>query len=78
MTFRENFIRTITFNYPKWLHCSIHLNNAMWAVYKEELEEVVLKYPGLFNSYKKGDIDFVILASKNICQDCHSERSEES
>lgn len=58
MNYRENFIRTITFNNPKWLHYNIHLNPAMWAVYKEELEEVVLKYPKTFGNYKKGSVDY--------------------
>ena len=58
MNFRENFIRTITFNYPQWLHYDIHINPAMWAVYKEELEEVVLKYPSVFRDYKKGSVDY--------------------
>jgi len=58
MNFRENFIRTITFNNPQWLHYDIHINPAMWAVYKEELEEVVLKYPRTFGWYKKGGVDY--------------------
>ena len=58
MNFRENFIRTITFNYPQWLHYDMHINPSMWAVYKEELEEVVLKYPSVFRGYKKGSVDY--------------------
>ena len=58
MNFRENFIRTITFKNPKWLHYDMHINPAMWAVYKQELEEVVLKYPKTFRGYKKGGIDY--------------------
>lgn len=58
MNYRENFIRTITFNYPQWLHYDMHINPAMWAVYKEELEEVVLKYPSVFRGYKKGGVDY--------------------
>ena len=58
MNFRENFLRTITFNYPKWLHYDIVLNSAMWAVYKSELEEAVLKHPAVFRWYKKGSIDY--------------------
>jgi uroporphyrinogen decarboxylase len=30
----------------------------MWAVYKSELEEVVLKHPATFRGYKKGDVDY--------------------
>jgi len=58
MNYRENFIRTITFNYPQWLHYDMHINPSMWAVYKEELEEIVLKYPSVFRGYKKGDVDY--------------------
>jgi len=58
MTFRENFIRTITFGCPKWLHCDMHINPSMWAVYKGELEEIVLKYPAIFRGYEKGSVDY--------------------
>ena len=58
MTYRENFIRTITFNRPKWLHHDMHINPAMWAVYKQELEDVLLKYPDVFRDYNKGSIDY--------------------
>ena len=58
MTYRENFIRTITFNNPQWLHYDIHINPAMWAVYKGELEKIVLKYPAVFRGYTKGSVDY--------------------
>jgi len=58
MNFRENYIRTITFSYPKWLHYDIHINPAMWAVYKSELEEIVLKYPSVFRGCQKGGVDY--------------------
>ena len=58
MTFRENYIRTITFNNPEWLHHDIGFIPSMWAVYKKELEDVVLKYPNVFKGYKKGSIDY--------------------
>ncbi|MCL2815168.1 MAG: hypothetical protein FWD23_11265 [Oscillospiraceae bacterium] len=58
MDYRENYIRTITFNNPQWLEYHIHINPAMWAVYKSEFEDVVLKYPKTFRDYKKGSIDY--------------------
>ena len=58
MNYRENFIRTITFNYPQWLHYNIHINPSMWAVYKEGLENVVLKHPSVFWDYKPGSVDY--------------------
>jgi hypothetical protein len=58
MTHRENFIRTITFNHPQWLHYDIAINPAMWAVYKEELEEVVLRHPAVFRGFQKGSVDY--------------------
>jgi hypothetical protein len=58
MQYRENFIKTITFGHPEWLHHSIGFNPAMWAVYKEELEEAVLKHPSVFPGHKKGSVDY--------------------
>jgi len=58
MTFRENYIRTITFNHPQWLHYDIAITHAMWAIYKEELERVVLRHPAVFRGYTPGSVDF--------------------
>jgi uroporphyrinogen decarboxylase len=36
----------------------MHINPAMWAVYKGSLEEIVLRYPSVFRGYKKGGVDY--------------------
>ena len=58
MTERENFIRTITFNNPQWLHHDVVFSKAMWAVYKKDLEDVVLRHPTVFRDYYQGKIDY--------------------
>ena len=58
MTYRENFIRTITFSRPQWLQMDILINPAMWAVYKSALEDVVLKHPAIFRGYQRGSVDY--------------------
>ena len=57
-TYRDNFIRTVKFGCPELLHCNVHINPAMWAVYKGELEEVVLRHPRVFKNFVKGSVDY--------------------
>jgi len=66
MTFRENYIRTITFNAPLWLHCDFYITGAMWAVYKKGLEDIVLKYPDIFGLYTLVDYDNMHFSTEDI------------
>jgi len=57
LSYRDNFIRTLTFRNPQWLIADLWITQAVWAVYKEKLEEVVLRHPAAFR-YKKGQVDY--------------------
>ncbi|MHC1695867.1 MAG: uroporphyrinogen decarboxylase family protein [Eubacteriales bacterium] len=57
MDYRQNYIETARFGKPEYIPMSIGFNPAMWAVYKEDLEEVVLRHPTIFN-YTKGSVDY--------------------
>lgn len=59
---RENYIATARmgksqFGLPCYIPINIGFNPSMWAIYKNELEEVVLRHPTLFH-YTKGSMDY--------------------
>lgn len=54
MTQRENYIRNATFNNPAWMPVSISCSLASLIEYKDELEDVVVKYPEYFGPFQKG------------------------
>jgi uroporphyrinogen decarboxylase len=55
---RENYIRNARFQKPEWIPAAIHINNASWDLWREELEKVALKYPEFFPYVKKGWRDY--------------------
>ena len=58
ITKRENFLRTVEFRNPEWIPVSVNLPNAVWKKYREELEDIILRYPLLFEGYRKGSKNF--------------------
>ena len=57
MDYRKNYIETARFGKPEYIPMSIGFNPSMWAVYKDGLEEVILRHPIIFD-YKKGTVDY--------------------
>ena len=55
---RENFIRNVRMTGPEYMPCRLAVSLASWAQGREELEQVVLRHPVLFPSYRKGQYDF--------------------
>ena len=58
MNARENFLRAAEFQTPEWIPCSVSLSPPIWHLYRERLEEVVVRYPSIFGVYKRGSVDF--------------------
>lgn len=58
-----NWLKAARFDHPEWVPCLVHFNPATWIKYREELEEIVLRYPRIFPGYRKGDRDFDALGS---------------
>jgi len=58
MTNEENYLRTIEFRNPEWIPISVALMPGTWAKYREDLEDIVVRHPIIFSSYKKGSKDF--------------------
>lgn len=58
MDSRENYLRAAELRGPEWIPCSVGLTPPLWHVYREELEEVVLRHPSIFGEYEPGSRDF--------------------
>lgn len=50
----NNFIKTMLFDRPDWIPCTVSMLPATWLKYGAALEEVVLAHPRLFPHYKPG------------------------
>ncbi|MDP6380282.1 MAG: uroporphyrinogen decarboxylase family protein, partial [Phycisphaerae bacterium] len=55
---RENWLRAVEFRRPEWIPIAANFSPITWRTYGERLEEVVLRHPILFPSYKQGSVDF--------------------
>lgn len=58
MSERENYLRTTEMRKPEWIPCSVYFLKAAWKKYREELEEIIVKYPLVFGDYERGSVDF--------------------
>lgn len=58
MTIRENYLKTLEFRYPEWIHCEIYFTPLAWKTYRKDLERVVLAHPRIFPEHKEGSVNF--------------------
>jgi len=55
---RENWLRAFEFRGPEWIPCGIGIAPLTWQLYREGLEDLCLRHPGLFKDFKRGSVDF--------------------
>ena len=53
-----NYLKTIYFDTPEWVPCSVNFLPAAWMHHGAALEEVVLRHPRIFPGFQKGTVDF--------------------
>ena len=53
-----NFLKAMYFKKPDWVPCSINILPAAWLKYREALEDLVLRHPKVFPTFKKGSVDY--------------------
>ncbi len=58
ISYRENYLRTIEFRNPEWIPAVVSMREAVWAKYREDLEDLLLRHPLIFGDYEKGSRDF--------------------
>lgn len=56
ISYRENYLRSARFSYPKYIPATIAPFYAVWNTYRWRLEGIVQKYPILFPYYDPRDI----------------------
>jgi len=58
MNIRENYLCAVEMSGPEWIPCTVSLSKPMWHIYRERLEDLVLRHPVIFGDYKIGSVDF--------------------
>jgi uroporphyrinogen-III decarboxylase len=58
MDVRENFLRSAEMTGPEWIPCNILAAQPLWHKYREQMEEIVCRYPSFFGEYVKGSRNF--------------------
>ena len=53
-----NYLKTIYFDEPEWVPCSVYFLPATWIKHREGLEDLVLRHPRIFPGHRKGSVDF--------------------
>ena len=55
---RENYLRTASMTGGEWIPMRLVISGAEWDMWREDLEEVVVRHPTLFPGFKKGERDY--------------------
>lgn len=58
LTNRENTLRNARFQRPEWIPATVHINDATWDMYREDMEDVCIRFPEFFPHVKKGWRDY--------------------
>ncbi len=58
LTYRENYLRNASFQYPEFTPMHIHISNASWDQWRGEMEEVVARHPRIWPEFEKGTRDW--------------------
>ncbi|HML46333.1 MAG TPA: uroporphyrinogen decarboxylase family protein [Clostridia bacterium] len=58
LTHRENYLATVRFQNPAWIPMQIHISDASWDQYREEMEAVALRNPDFFPQVRRGWRDY--------------------
>src|SRR5271157_1370821 len=55
---RDNYLKAVTFRSPDWIPCSVDFYGAVWAKYRHQLKELVLRHPFVFGTYLKIKVNY--------------------
>lgn len=48
LSYRDNFLKAVNFDYPEYIPCRIHISWPLWNIYRERLKKLVEQYPLFF------------------------------
>ena len=54
----DDRVKSLTFCYPEYIPASVGLLPATFKLYRERLEDILVRHPVLFNDYKRGSRNF--------------------
>lgn len=54
----RNFLKTLCFDHPEWVPCSVYFLPAAWMHHGQALEDLVLRHPRIFPWHQPGSVDF--------------------
>jgi len=55
---RENYLRNASMTGPEWMPCSVSISGASWDQLREDLEDVLVRHPTLFPSFKRAQRNY--------------------
>jgi len=55
---RENFLRNASFEYPEFMPVHLHISDASWDQWRDDLEDVVARHPRIWPGFEKGRRDW--------------------
>ncbi|HOJ34295.1 MAG TPA: uroporphyrinogen decarboxylase family protein [Candidatus Hydrogenedentes bacterium] len=58
LSYRENYLRNASFQYPEFIPMHIGISNASWDQWRSEMEDVVVRHPSIWPGFEKGKRDW--------------------
>lgn len=58
LTSEENYFRAVEYGTPQRLPVAVGMLPATWSKHRQDLEDIVVRFPRVFGSYEKGNRDF--------------------
>jgi len=58
ITHRENYLRNASFQSPEYMPAFLHISNASWDQWRDDMEEVVARHPTIWPEFEKGKRDW--------------------
>lgn len=58
LSYRENFLKVVSFNYPEYIPCRISISWPVWNVHRDKLKKIVQKYSLFFPGHRLDVINY--------------------
>ena len=58
LSYRENYLRSVEFEYPEYMPCRVLIAWPIWNTYREKLERIAIKHPLLFPNFEPRAIQY--------------------
>jgi len=58
LSYRENYLRNASFQGPEYTPAHVHISDASWDQWRDEMEDVVTRHPKMWPGFEKGKRDW--------------------